>query len=152
MHFAKNQLQIDESSPAVVGEKMFIMRRTEIFRALSNADLLQMARLLRTFVVEAGQVIARQGALDQDVFILRSGSVRVECDGQPVSALSAGSVLGEIAAVDAQPRSGTVIALETSTLYKLSAVDFLTLIEERPAFAAAVIEVLCSRLRSRMGS
>lgn len=148
----KPQSGIDETSHAEVAEKMFLLRRAELFAQLDDEDLRQVAILLRTRMFSEGDVIIQEGSLDRDVFIIKSGSVSVEAGGVRVESLGPGAVVGELAAIDPAPRSASVIASEPSCVYRLSADAFLGVLEERPEIVEGLLAVLCRRLRRRLQS
>jgi CRP-like cAMP-binding protein len=58
-----------------------------------------------------------------------------------------GEVIGEIALLDSNPRSATIVALEPSELLVLDRRDFLPFLERHPRVAIELAELLASRLR-----
>ncbi len=63
--------------------------------------------------------------------------------------LEAGSILGEMAILDDQPRSADATATVATEGYVISKRDFLGLVTERPEAAEAVIRYLCGRCARR---
>ena len=149
MNAIKAIISATESSHSSTGEKMFLLRRIELFSTLRNAELYHLANLMDTLNLDTNQRLIQEGDLDRDVYFLRSGSMRVEMNGQQIEILNAGAIIGEMSAVDALPRSASITSMEPSSVYRLNAKHFLALLEERPDFALGIIEVLCSRLRKR---
>ena len=60
---------------------------------------------------------------------------------------SAGDLVGELAAIDGQPRSGSVEALEPVEALTIATPDFLAHLERHPRVALVVMRLLCERLR-----
>jgi CRP-like cAMP-binding protein len=58
-----------------------------------------------------------------------------------------GDLLGELAAIDGEPRSATATALEPVEALSLSAGDFRSFLEAHPRVALALLAVLTRRLR-----
>jgi CRP-like cAMP-binding protein len=54
---------------------------------------------------------------------------------------------GEMAILDAAPRSATVTAIDESNLLKITREDFQEIMTEKPEIAMGVIKVLTRRLR-----
>jgi CRP/FNR family cyclic AMP-dependent transcriptional regulator len=60
---------------------------------------------------------------------------------------SAGDLVGELAAIDGHPRSGSVEALEPVEALTIATADFLAHLERHPRVALVVMRLLCERLR-----
>lgn len=65
--------------------------------------------------------------------------------------VTAGSMFGEIAAIDGLPRPLEVEAVTTCTIARLPHKEFVRLIEQRPGFAMAVLTQIASNLRRLSG-
>ena len=59
----------------------------------------------------AGEVLAREGRIGREFFLILTGSVAVTQKGRRVNTLGAGDFFGELAAMDPGPRNATVTAL-----------------------------------------
>ena len=95
-----------------------------LFRDLSPGEL---DILLSRFVplsLAAGEVGIRQGEVGERFYVVRSGQVQVERDGQVLAQLGPGEAFGEIALLLDVPRTATVIAVEPTELLALDAADF----------------------------
>ena len=57
-----------------------------------------------------GDAVIREGSPGGTMFVLRSGQARIEADGSIVARLGSGQICGEIAFLDSQPSSASVIA------------------------------------------
>lgn len=70
-------------------------------------------------------------------------------DGKEVvfGLMDPGEVIGEIALLDSEPRSATVVAMEDSQLLCLDRRDFLPFLEKHPSVAIELAAVLALRLR-----
>ena len=101
----------------------------------------------------AGAILCRQGDESTHVLVLMSGHVRVTrvaLDGREISAAGVrgpGEVLGELAAVDAQPRSATVSALDAVRTLTIPGARFAHLCQTEPRIAWVVLGVVTDRLR-----
>ena len=56
-------------------------------------------------------------------------------------------IFGEMAALDTEPRSATVTALEPTSLFRLEQEALYELMADRIEVVRGVIRILCSRLR-----
>ena len=86
------------------------LARLPLFGELDAYDLGHVAGWLRDVELAPGDILIRQGAMPDDVYVLEDGTVEVTRDGERIATLSAGDVVGEIALVDPQRRTATVQA------------------------------------------
>ena len=107
---------------------------------LTSQDLIAMlSDEPRSVRLEAGQVLFKNGDPAENMFVVRSGALRIR----------SGSVIYEdVGIVEAHmPRSAMVYALTPAELVEIDQQCFLSLVEETPSFALAVMRVLSRRLR-----
>jgi CRP-like cAMP-binding protein len=100
----------------------------------------------------AGQVLFCEGDDGRDVFVLVNGIVKVvttSASGNQVilDLASAGSVLGELSAIDGQPRSASVEAVTPIEVLVLRIEEFHNFLERQPRAAAELLSVVAARLR-----
>jgi len=116
------------------------MQDTTSFGLLTGNDI--EARSLK-----AGDVIFREGDGAEDLYVIKSGEVRIQIGNRTVSELGADSIFGEMALIDSQPRSATAVAITDVELVPVSEKQFLFLVSQTPYFALKVMRVLAQRLR-----
>ena len=96
---------------------------------------------------KAGTTIFREGEQAHDLFVIKSGEIRIQIGNRTVSELSADHIFGEMALIDNQPRSASAIAMTDVELVPVSEKQFLFLVGQTPYFALKVMRVLAQRLR-----
>jgi CRP/FNR family transcriptional regulator, cyclic AMP receptor protein len=96
---------------------------------------------------KAGAVIFREGDAARELFVIKSGEVRIQIGNRTVGDLSADHIFGEMALIDSEPRSATAIALTDVELVPVSEKQFLFLVGQTPYFALKVMRILAQRLR-----
>ena len=94
----------------------------------------------RLFTARRGQIVVATGMPSDDVYIVVSGLLRVTLfpsNGREILIRDLGeaSLFGELAAIDGQPRSTTVVAAATSSLAIVPAVAFRSAVSETAAAA-----------------
>jgi CRP/FNR family transcriptional regulator, cyclic AMP receptor protein len=99
-----------------------------------------------------GRALMHQDQLPDAVLVLRAGQVKVSrstTTGRDVvlAIRGPGELLGEMAALDGQPRSASVIALEPVEALVLSPQVFRAFLAEHSTAAMALLEMLARRLR-----
>jgi CRP-like cAMP-binding protein len=100
-----------------------------------------------------GETLCREGDRSSVVLVLLTGHVRIvhgTPDGREVvvGVRSRGDVIGELAAIDAQPRSATVEALDDVEVLEVPGDRFAALCRTRSRISWALLLVLSTRLRS----
>lgn len=109
-------------------------------------------KFIRTY--RKGEIVFEEGSLGQEMYVISSGAVKLTTLKQGremfLAHMGAGEFFGEMALVDAAPRSGTVTADEEGTsLIELDQERFLFLVQQQPIFALAIMHTLCDRIRKK---
>lgn len=91
-------------------------------------------------------VIMREGETGDSMYIVLSGQVSVMIEKKLVEYVGAGGVFGEMALVDASPRSASAIAQTDVRLLPINRDDFMTLVNSNPWFAVSMLRALAARL------
>ena len=102
--------------------------------------------------VEPGQVIVARNSPDRDVHFVVSGRVRVtsfSAGGKQVTFRDedAGEMFGDLAAIDARPRSADVLALDSVLVASLTPEHFRELIATEPLVQERVLQRLAGLVR-----
>jgi CRP-like cAMP-binding protein len=97
--------------------------------------------------VRAGGVIFREGEDADELFVIKSGYVRIQIGNRIMAELTADSIFGEMALIDDEPRSATAVAITDVELVPVSEKQFLFLVSQTPYFALKVMRILAQRLR-----
>lgn len=101
---------------------------------------------IETKFIKAGGVIFREGDEAHELFVIKSGQVRIQLGNRTLAELSANDVFGEMALIDNEPRSATALAVTDVELVAVSEKQFLFLVGQTPYFALKVMRVLVQRL------
>jgi len=102
---------------------------------------------IETKLIKAGDIIFREGDEARELFVVKSGEVRIQLGNRTLAELSANDVFGEMALIDNEPRSATALAVTDVELVAVSEKQFLFLVSQTPYFALKVMRVLAQRLR-----
>lgn len=130
-------------------EKKQILRTVNLFAETPDEILTEVARLLEEVVCPAAATLFEQGDYGDAMYIIIDGQVRVHSGGRTLTILEKGSVFGEMAALDPEPRSASITALTDLRLLRLERVPFAQLITSRPEITNGIIHILCQTLRAR---
>ena len=96
----------------------------------------------------AGEVIFEASGPGTCMYVVRSGEVAITVDGHVLETIGPGGMVGEMALLDDEPRSATVIAQTDCDLVPIDRKRFLFMVRETPFFALAVMRVMARRLRA----
>jgi CRP/FNR family transcriptional regulator, cyclic AMP receptor protein len=96
----------------------------------------------------SGDTIFVEGDDGRVMYVVLDGSVRLSVTGRTLEKVVKGGVFGEMALIDAAPRSATATALTACTLVPVTAQRFKALVKESPDFAIDIMRVMAARLRS----
>ncbi|HUS30634.1 MAG TPA: cyclic nucleotide-binding domain-containing protein, partial [Kofleriaceae bacterium] len=134
-------------------EKMMLLRQVPIFTELDADDLEELAHIVEERIVMGDKDLFRQGDAGDAVYLIVKGKVRVlvgGTDGRPettINELGPGACIGEMAVLDASPRSATVRSLERTRALRVPGEGFKRLMTERPEMSEAIVAELVRRLR-----
>jgi len=127
-------------------ERVVLLKQVSLFERTPDRVLAGLARTLVEEEFAAGTDLIVEGAVEDWLFVLIDGSVRVTRSDRVVD-LEAGQVVGELAVLEPEPRTATVTALTDVHAFRLRKVDFDEALRTRPEIAAGVIAELVRRLR-----
>lgn len=120
-------------------------------RALSLARREQWAESFSEQHFQGGEIVFSEGEPGNAMFMILSGRVAIiKGDLQNPTILAfrgVGEIFGEMAILENQPRSATVVALDNAHLVGIQRTKFQELLSEMPSVSLSVMETLSSRLR-----
>jgi len=97
-----------------------------------------------------GTAFINQGDQASDVFFIIAGKVEIRVNGKVVANRFPGDHVGEMAAIEpSQPRSASVVPVETTVLIKVSEADFSAAAEQFPDMWRRIAATLARRLAQR---
>jgi CRP/FNR family cyclic AMP-dependent transcriptional regulator len=123
-----------------------------IFGVLSLTQRRRLAEAGVPVTVEAGAFLCRRGARGDGAWLVVEGQVdvrSVEADGGWVvlATLGPGTLVGEMACVDGQPRPADILATRTTRLLTLPRAVFTEALATEPGAALVLLGLLGGRLR-----
>jgi len=95
----------------------------------------------------AGQIIFNEGQPGDVMYVIMDGTVDILVNAKLLNTLGPGEILGEMALVDAEPRSATAIAKTDCKLVPVDQKRFTFLVQQTPYFAVDVMRIMSERLR-----
>jgi CRP-like cAMP-binding protein len=129
-------------------EKVLFLKSIDLFSQIPGEDLAQVALISSEEIREVGEEVFSEGEVGDALYIVVDGKIRVHKADRMIAELGERECFGEMAILDASPRSATVTALSETSLLKISREDFQEIMREKPEIAMGIIKVLTRRLRS----
>jgi CRP-like cAMP-binding protein len=122
-----------------------------LFSGLPETETDAVRTSVREIDFEPGDILVRQGDASDGVYLIGAGSLQVTASNDQgatfLSLVNAGQVLGELGALDGQPRSATAVALSSGVAYFVPTDMFLHLLEHSQGASLRLLMMLVSRLR-----
>ncbi|MBI5242070.1 MAG: mechanosensitive ion channel family protein [Elusimicrobia bacterium] len=131
--------------------RLAALRGVDIFQSLNAEELGVLSERLKASPFTRGEMITRQGARADWLYILVRGEAEVRLyseDGaafQTVGRLGSRDFLGEMGLMTGEPRSATVLALCDVLCYRLDRESFTDVLARRPEIAESISLVLARR-------
>lgn len=110
-------------------------------------------RYAKQFSLAKAGMLFSQGDESDGLYIIKSGRVKVFISDESgkemmIAILGPGEVVGEIASLDGERRTASVVAMEPATVLHINHNDFKNFLKENHELAFEIIQVLTRRIRS----
>ncbi len=133
-------------------EAMEFLKNAPIFEELEERDFARISACGVKKNYKKGEVILMEEESGSALFVIVEGEVkvvRIGEDGREVilSILGPSDIFGEMALLDGETRSASVVALDNAELFMIHRKDFLGLLHEYPSIAISLLKHLTQRLR-----
>jgi diguanylate cyclase (GGDEF)-like protein len=125
--------------------------KTSFLQLLTWIEQKQTPQIIIERICQPGEIIIREHEPGDIFYVIRSGqTVVIKGDLQNPTILgfrSTGDPIGEMALLDNLPRSATIIALDTVSLWSLGRETFYNFLSENPLFSLSIMNMLSGRVR-----
>jgi CRP-like cAMP-binding protein len=133
-------------------DKATALGRAPLFKNLSRAELVELAKLTEDLEVGDGKVLAREGEIGREFFVIVDGEVVVTKGGEEINRLGPGDFFGEIALIWESPRrTATVAAAGPVRFFVLTRQAFRSLIDRHPDIEEKVLNAIEERVGTTEG-
>lgn len=127
-------------------ERVFILKRADVFRDLPTEVLESLAPHLEEVDLPTGGTLFEKGDLGSAMYVVVDGSVRIHDGDRTIATLEDGAVLGELSVLSSEERNASATALTPSRLLRLDQDVLYEAMSLSPALSRGFIEVLLDRL------
>ena len=124
-----------------------LLQQVSLFSRCTSRERATVARHMQTASLPADTPMVEAGEEGDALFVILDGTAVVRRDDQDVLTVGPGAYFGELALLDGEPRSATVVSIEPITVAVLGVRMFRTLLREFPDMTAQVLAGLAQDLR-----
>ena len=121
------------------------LKTLPLFADLSKRELERIATWADEVDLPAGKHLIEQGAFAHEFFVIAEGTAEVTHDGRHLADLGPGDFFGEIALLENQRRTASVIATSPLRVVVMFAREFEAMERELPEVAARVRDAMMAR-------
>lgn len=136
-------------SHIAAAERVHVLQQTALFAETPENVLSSIVPIMKEVTFADGQQIFAKGDLGTSLFIIYAGEVGIFNGPQRLTTFGKGDFFGELALLDAEPRSASALAQGEVTAFRLDQEDFYDVMEERGEVLRNILRVLCQRLRKQ---
>jgi CRP/FNR family transcriptional regulator, cyclic AMP receptor protein len=131
------------------------LREIDLFQGLSESALEAIAAIIYTKEYRRGKKIFSDGEPGRAMYIIQSGEIRISKDTpvgeECLAVLTAGAYFGEMALLEAEPRSADAWAARQCTVSVIDKEDLMRVMDNDKALSSELlwsfVGTLCRRLR-----
>ena len=128
------------------------LKKTFLFQDLPEPMLAALADKITKHRLEPDQTLFRKGDVGDALYIIDDGWLKIvteDVEGRELilNKCGPGEVIGEMSLLDEEPRSASVIALQSAEVLELKRDAFLNILDQRHDMALSVIRDISARLR-----
>ncbi|MCB1043873.1 MAG: Crp/Fnr family transcriptional regulator [Acidobacteria bacterium] len=129
-----------------------ILRTVPLFDGMGQTALDEILRLTVRKSFSKETILVQENEMGETMYMILSGKVKVTnvgTDGKEVilSVLGPGDFFGEMALLDEEPRSATVVTLDQTEALLLRRKEFMNLLEQNREMLSNLLATLSQRLR-----
>jgi CRP-like cAMP-binding protein len=128
-------------------QRLLLIQKVPIFRELRDDFLVRLAATMEELSFPAKHTIVKQGDEGRSLYVVVAGKVRVHIGEREIIKLKKEDCFGEMAVLDAEPRSASVTTLEPCDCLILTQQQLYEAIDETPGIAVNIIRLLSRRIR-----
>jgi CRP/FNR family transcriptional regulator, cyclic AMP receptor protein len=128
-------------------QKADALKDIPLFNSLSNKERLELARHVDEIPVRSDTLLTVQGGPGDAFYLIVEGRADVMRNDTKIATLGPGDTVGEMALLDGEPRSATVVMTSDGVVLTMPRREFTAVLRELPAIALKMLVALSLRLR-----
>ncbi|MBT9393224.1 cyclic nucleotide-binding domain-containing protein [Hymenobacter sp. NST-14] len=137
---------VTSSSVSLVA-RVRMLKQTALFGQAPESVLATLVPVMHEVSFRQEEEIFAEGALGTALFIIAEGEVGIFNHRQLLTIFGPGEFFGELALLDAAPRSATALALRPVRAFRIDQEDFYAATEDCADITRSIMRELCQRIR-----
>ncbi len=117
-----------------------------LFADLDKDELAAVAALGTDVDVDEGRVLATEGDVGSEAFLILSGSASCQRNGQEIATFGPGDFFGEMALLVHGPRTATIVATSPTSVRAFHRSEFDSLLDRSPKVGVKILRTTAERL------
>jgi CRP-like cAMP-binding protein len=126
------------------------LKSIPLFAQLTYQQLVRIMNLTRIVPFGASDVLCYEGDMAEELFVILRGEVQLTTAEEPIAIMRTGSHFGEMALIDATPRSATARALTDGKLLLINREDFYEILRKEAPLAVKLLWSFVQELSARL--
>ena len=128
-------------------EKVIALEAVDLLKNLNAEQLSRIASIAREVKFPPGKIVLSPETNPDALFVILTGSVAIEREGQQLHVARENEVLGAWALFDPEPMAVTAKTLEDVRLLRIARDDFYDLLADNTEITASIFAMLVKRFR-----
>jgi len=124
-----------------------LLKQVPLFANLSARHLKKLASRCEVVRYPVNRTVVRQEARGDSFFVIADGEAAVKKGTRTIGKLGPGDFFGEMALLDGQPRSASVVATTPLVTVRLMRREFSKTVDDNPEIARGIMAELAARVR-----
>jgi len=140
----------DDQRTTEVNLRLDTLKYISLFRHLSMKELVKVLEVMRVEKWKPGEVVIREGETGHSLYVIVEGELEVSRGGKALAELQSGDHFGEMALLNAKPRSATVKALTKARLLVMDKSRFQELLQKEVSLGMKLLWTFAQVLSLRL--
>ena len=129
-------------------DKVLCLQSVDVFKYATTEMLAYIGSIAREIPAPAGTVIFAEHDMSDAMYIVVSGSVRLEKEGTEVLVVGESQSVGTWALFDNAPRIMTAVAVDEVQLLKITSEDFYGFLADHEEITPAIFKAVIERVKN----
>jgi 6-phosphofructokinase len=109
------EVPVDPDNPALID----LFKRVMALQRLTTVEIKRIFPMCKQLIYDPGELVFEEGDIGTHAYIVAQGEASLEHWGRITKIFKPGDLFGEVALIDARPRTGTIRAQTALTLFEL---------------------------------
>jgi sigma-B regulation protein RsbU (phosphoserine phosphatase) len=130
-----------------ITEKIESLKNIQLFKDVSEDELGKIAEFAQEIQLGDGEILFESGDIGDAIYFILRGQMKAYKSGIELTVLKDNECVGEMAVIDAGPRSASVSSSGNSSLLKLNRNDFYNILQGNINLLQNTLKIILKKLR-----